>query len=521
MMRIDKVTDIETDEISYELPKGWVMMKLGDIINVLAGYGFPEKYQGKSDGDIPFFKVMDISKAILSGTIHLTKANNYISFEECNQIKAKLFPKETIVFAKIGEAIRLNRRAVLSQNSLVDNNVMGIYCFHKGINNQFIFYYFLTIRLEEYSRATTVPSIRKSDVEQISISLPPLSEQHRIVAKIEELFTKLDAGIESLKKVQAQLKRYRQAVLKSAVEGKLTAEWRAIHKDELEPASVLLERIRKEKNKDSKYADSLIDDKQDMMADLPDLPDGWVWTNFKDLASPEKNSIKRGPFGSTVKKAFFVDKGYKVYEQQNAIYDDSSLGSYYINEEKFKELIDFSVKPGDFIVSCSGTIGRIAQIPSNAEKGIINQALLKITIDNGLILSEYFLYLFRATTYQKKVLKGTRGSAIKNISSVIDLKQIPVALPTKDEQQKIIEEIELRLSIADKVEFIINAEIKRAERLRQSILKQAFSGKLVPQDPNDEPASVLLDRIKQEKAKNDNQRKGQKSNDNTEQMKLL
>lgn len=230
-------------------------------------------------------------------------------------------------------------------------------------------------------------------------------------------------------------------MLKAAVEGKLTEEWREAHKDEIEPASVLLEKIRKEKNKDLKYAGSPIDDdKQDMMSDLPDLPDGWVWVNINHLSENDKNSIKAGPFGSSLKKEFYVSSGYKIYFES------------------------YSVKHYFSLVSHGGTME------------ILNLGILK---------------------------------------------KLPIPIPSLLEQKNIIDEVELRLSIADKVEFIINAELKRAERLRQSILKQAFSGNLVPQDPTDEPASVLLERIKHEKAKNDNQRKGQKSNGNTGQMKLL
>jgi type I restriction enzyme S subunit len=184
------------NETLPSLPDGWVWTKLGDITDVMSGYGFPKKYQGKTNNEIPFFKVGDISKAVLNGNIFLKVVNNYISEKECKEIRAKQFKKGTIVFAKIGEALKLNRRAILTQNSIVDNNVMGIYP-SSGILGKFTFYFFMTIKLEDYCRATTVPSVRKSDVEQISVPLPPLPEQHRIVARIEQLFTNLDAGVES------------------------------------------------------------------------------------------------------------------------------------------------------------------------------------------------------------------------------------------------------------------------------------------------------------------------------------
>jgi type I restriction enzyme, S subunit len=119
-----------------------------------------------------------------------------------------------------------------------------------------------------------------------------------------------------------------------------------------------------------------------------------------EFCAPTPNSIRRGPFGSAIKKEFFVPKGYKVYEQQNAIYDDCELGDYFIDERKFKELKSFEVAPGDIIISCSGTVGRIAILPPWAKKGVINQALLKLTLNDKLILPKYFLFLFRHKVHE-------------------------------------------------------------------------------------------------------------------------
>jgi type I restriction enzyme S subunit len=152
-----------------------------------------------------------------------------------------------------------------------------------------------------------------------------------------------------------------------------------------------------------------------------DLPNGWAYLFLKDITVDEKNAIKRGPFGSAIKKEYFQPSGYKVYEQQNAIYGNSELGKYFIGENKFKELQDFEVKPGDLIISCSGTIGKIAIVPENAPRGIINQALLKITLEKKIVFPKYFTYLFTSQAVQKNVLDKTRGTAIKNIASVKDL----------------------------------------------------------------------------------------------------
>jgi type I restriction enzyme S subunit len=476
MMRIDKVTDIETDEISYELPKGWIRITLSDISLIILGQSPPSSTYNEDGKGLPFYQ-----GKLEFGDIYPTPQKWCVSPNKIAERGDVLIS----VRAPVGPTNICPERSCIGRGLAA---IRGL----DGIDMKFILYLLRCFEKELASQGTgtTFNAITGNLIRDFLISLPPLSEQHRIVAKIEELFTKLDAGIESLKKVQAQLKRYRQAVLKSAVEGKLTAEWRAIHKDELEPASVLLEKIKKEKNKDSKYAGSLIDDKQDKKTDLPDLPDGWVWTKLGTLFEWSNGK------GLTQKE---MTKG------KFPVYGGNGINGSHTNFLSEKESI---------------VIGRVG-----ANCGNVHIAPEKSWITDNAIYSKWItdhlnirfaLYLL----FNIGLNKLSGGSGQPYVAQAI-LNPVTIPLPPLVEQNKIVDEIESCLSIADKVEFIINAELKRAERLRQSILKQAFSGKLVPQDPNDEPASVLLDRIKQEKAKNDNQRKGQKSNDNTEQMKLL
>ena len=141
---------------------------LADVVDIVSGFGFPKELQGKPKGDLPFFKVGDISIAWNSGQKNLTQAQHYLDQAEASSIRAKAFPKGTVVFAKIGEAIRLNRRAILGQPSIVDNNVMGLIPKEGVVDPTYLFYWSLMLRLGDISQATTVPSVRKSDVEQLS-----------------------------------------------------------------------------------------------------------------------------------------------------------------------------------------------------------------------------------------------------------------------------------------------------------------------------------------------------------------
>ena len=236
------------------------------------------------------------------------------------------------------------------------------------------------------------------------------------------------------------------------------------------------------------------------------LPKGWIYARIKDIVKNEKHAIKRGPFGSHLKKEFFVKSGYKVYEQQHAIKNDFDLGNYYIDGKKFKELKAFEVNSGDLIISCSGTIGKIARVPKKFKKGIINQALLKISINTNIMTISYFRYLFQFWTKKDEI--KSHGSGMKNLSSVNVLKEIQIPLPSLPEQKRIVAKIEsifTQIDVAKERLEVLASQVKSSSgslsMLKSSILKQAFEGGLVPQDPNDEPAEILLRKIHKDSTK--------------------
>ena len=164
-----------------------ITAKLGNICTIYTGTGFPVQYQGESSGDYPFFKVGDISKNVSKGHIYLTDCDNYISKEVARKIKGTIVPIDTVVFAKIGEAVKLNRRAITSTNCLVDNNAMGICPDQTKILLAYFYHYMCSVKLEKYAEATTVPSVKKSVVEKLEIPLPPIDEQHIISDTLDRI----------------------------------------------------------------------------------------------------------------------------------------------------------------------------------------------------------------------------------------------------------------------------------------------------------------------------------------------
>lgn len=151
--------------------------------------------------------------------------------------------------------------------------------------------------------------------------------------------------------------------------------------------------------------------------------------------------FKRGPFGGSLKKEIFVEHGYKVYEQKNAIYNDFTLGNYFIDEEKYREMIDFAIHPGDLIVSCSGTIGKVVKVPADAQPGIINQALLKITPLEDVITSDYLKFILETFSIQRQLTINSRGAAIQNVASVREIKRIKIHLPPFKTQRQIVQKL--------------------------------------------------------------------------------
>ena len=304
-------------------------------------------------------------------------------------------------------------------------------------------------------------------------------------------------------------KALRQKVLDLAIHGKLVPQ-----NPYDESATVLLEKIRAEKaekikkgelkadKKDSfifvgrdkrhyeQFADGTVKDIED---EIPfDVPEGWAWCRLRNIGE-----YKKGPFGSSLTKSMFVPKSentVKVYEQKNAIQKDHSLGEYYITRDYFEsQMQSFEVFPGDILVSCAGTIGETYILPDNIEQGIINQALMKMKI-TSLINTDYFLMFFDHILKEESANNG-KGTAIKNIPPFDIFKNFLFPLPSYSEQKRIIESINNIFSIIDNLENNKSDLQSLIKNTKSKILDLAIHGKLVPQDPKDEPAEDLLKRI--------------------------
>lgn len=385
---------------------------------------------------------------------------------------------------------------------------------NSGIDPKFAFYACKSIRLPDRGYSRHFSFLKKCD-----FPLPPFNEQKRIVAKIEELFSELDNGITALKTVHEQLKVYRQAVLKHAFEGKLTAKWREENADKLESPEQLLARIQQERearyqqqldkwkiavkewesnDKDGKKPGK---PKESAQLDLLEsaLPFGWLTVSLNWLLTTEKKPMTTGPFGTALKKSEHQSEGVPVLGIENIGNGKFISGNkIFVTEEKAEELKPFKIHPGEIVISRSGTVGEICEVPEKVNNALISTNLLRVSLDNKFILSPFFVLMFQGGCVKLQVKNLCKGSSREFLNQSI-LSSIKYPVCGLEEQKALLEQLEIIFSNIEQQEKEIVLSLEKAETLRQSILKKAFSGQLVPQDPNDEPASGLLARIQAEK----------------------
>ena len=316
------------------------------------------------------------------------------------------------------------------------------------------------------------PNVNGTKLAQIKIPVAPLNQQKNIVAEIEKQFSRLDEAVANLRRVKANLKRYKAAVLKAAVEGRLTEDWRKQHPN-VEPASKLLERIlaeRREKwNGRGKYKEPIVSD----TTNLPSIPRCWVWATVDQVAAPEPNSITDGPFGSNLKTEHYKETGPCVIRLQNIGDGVFVNGEAHISEEHFVRLQKHRVFAGDLVVASLGEDPpRSCLIPQTVGKAFVKADCVRFKPHRDAVARYLNVVLNSEPTRQRaqSIVHGI-GRPRLNLG---EIKAIVIPFPPTVEQQTIIAEVERRLSVIEELEAAVQANLTRADRLRQSILHQKW-----------------------------------------------
>jgi type I restriction enzyme S subunit len=496
--------------MSDSLPRGWVKTSLGDVCS--------EKVVQAPPKQEPVLYV-DIS-AIDRSTKRICETNLVTGADAPSRARQWLRTNDVLV-----SMTRPNLNAVAKVGAELDGAVAstGFDVLRSlGVVPEWIFF---RVRTNEFVadvcedlQGVVYPAIRPNDVRRHRLPVPPLPEQHRIVSAIESYFTRLDDAVATLERVQRNLKRYRASVLKAAVEGRLVpteAELARAEGRDYEPASVLLERILAERRrhweeaelaklkakgkapKDDKWKAKYVEPVAPDAGELPELPEGWCWATLDSLAAV-KGGITKGQKpkpGERYREVAYL----RVANVQRGYLDLSQIKTISALDTTIEDL---RLEYGDVLFNEGGDRDKLG-------RGWVWRAEILECIHQN--------HVFRARVYtddlQPELLSwygntaGQRyffdeGKQTTNLASInqTKLRALPVPIPPRAEQLRIRAVVEQQLSVADEALRSMSIDVARLARLRQSILKWAFEGRLVDQDPTDEPASVLLERIRAERA---------------------
>ena len=390
---------------------------------ITSGGAAPQGDKYFINGKHPFVRVVDMGN--LHGQKYMLQTRDLLN--DVGAEKLRLFPSGTILFTKSGASLLLNQRAILKVPMYVVSHI-GCLIPNEAIISEWLYYWMKTVDFNIYAHATTLPSLKLTTIKELRIPVPTIPEQERIVARIEELFSQLDAGVETLKKTKAQLAVYRQAVLKEA------------------------------------FNSAEVDCKM---------------LSIAEILTKTRKGMSTGPFGTMIKKSDHKTTGVPMLGIENIGRGQFVDGNkIYVTAEKAEELKAFSLKAGDIIISRSGTVGEICAVPERAEGSLLSTNLMRVSLDNTMIRSDYFIALFQSKGIVLDQIKELCKGSTRDFLNQTILKQIVFPVPSMEKQEEIVSIIEARMSVCDSIEQTVDTALQQAEAMRQSILKDAFEGRL-------------------------------------------
>jgi type I restriction enzyme, S subunit len=510
-----------------ELPEGWEWTTLGELCEIARG-GSPrpiKQFLTNDPDGVNWIKISDASAS-----------SKYI-YETKEKIKSDGIKYSRLVNEGdfiLSNSMSFGRPYIMRTSGCIHDGWLVLKD-KFGLFDQDYLYYFLGSnttykQFDQLAAGSTVKNLNIDLAKEVKVTLPPLNEQKRIVSKIEELNDRTQKTKEALEAIPQLCDRFRQSVLTAAFRGDLTADWREQNPD-VEPASVLLERIRRDRRqrweeselikmqakdklpKDDNWKDRYQEPKKIYTSNLPELPDEWSWVRAEEVC----DFITKGTTPSS--NEMFEQAGdipfIKVY---NLTFDgklDFSVNPTFINKVTHdSKLARSKVFPGDVLMNIVGPpLGKVSIVPHNQPEWNINQAIVVYRPIKG-IYNRFLCYYLLSTEclfFATSMAKATAGQFNLTLEICRDL---PLPIPPILEQEKIVAQIDNFFNIADIISQQVEEAKFKQEKLNQSILAKAFRGELVPQDPDDEPASVLLEQIRAEREKLNNSKPKSKRTSN-------
>ena len=443
-----------------ELPEGWAETIIDCISHVtkLAGFEFTNHFKYQDEGEVRVVRGLNIGFGKF-------KDDNfkYITSEISDKLPRSSLSGGEVLITYVGS---LGSVAILPNNKNryhLGPNVGKISVDQNIYSAKLLLLFLISSdaqrKIRNTGKAVAQSSLSMTQIRSLPLPLPPLNEQKRIADRLDQLLTRIDKTKAHLDRIPPLLKRFRQSVLAAATSGKLTEEWR-------------------EEN------------------DL-DL-DNWQLSEIEPFLSKKRPGMKTGPFGSLLKKSDYCNSGIPIIGIENI----SELGfqdgcKVYISQSKAKDLDTYDLQPNDIIISRSGTVGEICIIPDNIGEARFSSNTMRLILDLDLINSEYFVFLFRGSSSVLQQISDLCKGSTRDFLNQKILKALMYPLPTLEEQQEIVRRVEALFTKADRIEAQYKNARQQVDRLTPALLAKAFRGELVPQDPKDEPASVLLERVKE------------------------
>jgi type I restriction enzyme S subunit len=455
-----------------ELPKGWAIATLGEVCTN-PQYGWTSK--ASQSGELKYLRTSDIS----SGQIDWETVPFCVEIPD-DTPKYKI-QKDDILVSRAG-SVGISYRVSKVPYDVIFASYLIRFKPLDGIEAGYIESYLKSDgywkSIFDFTAGIAIPNVNATKLAALEIPLPPLNEQRRIVAKLEKLLHRVDACKERLEKIPAILKRFRQSILAAACAGRLTADWR-------------------EKNQSHNITED------------SELPIDWYWKTAEELFP--KGGIFDGPFGSNLKTVDYTDSGVRVIRLEN-IGHLRFIGEKetYISKEKYKTLTRHTVGAGDIIfASFIEEEVRACVLPEFPTKAVAKADCFCLRPYSKLVDKRYLAFQLVSRESYDRLIDSVHGATRPRINTT-QLRKLEIRMCPLPEQYEIVRRVEALFKKANEIEVRYKKAKAFVDRLTQSILAKAFRGELVPQDPNDEPALVLLERIKVERAKQEPKRRGKK-----------
>ncbi|MGR5116721.1 restriction endonuclease subunit S [Photobacterium damselae] len=418
------------------IPNHWNLKPIKYIFKIENGSTPKSGISEYWDGDITWITPSDLSKI---STKFISSSSRCITFAGFNSCGTSLTPTNSLV---ISSRAPIGSLAITTKESCTNQGCKSLV--PKSINNNIIYtYYILIIATEQLNllgRGTTFLELSSDDLGKFSIPYPPLNEQTQIAAFLDHETAKIDTLIEKQQQLIELLKEKRQAVISHAVTKGL--------------------------NPDAPMKDSGVEW-------LGEVPEHWNVAPLKYLVK-EKAA---GPYGASLTKAMYVSNGVKVYGQQQVINDDFDIGDYYISENKYKEMIRYTVYPDDVLISVMGTVGKVAVVPSTAHHGIINPRLVRYKFNTSKIKPIFVQHLIMSIRYQNRLSEASQGSTMDGLNMGI-LGDLSLVLPPINEQTQIISEVNHQSSVYNKLINKAENIIVLFQERRTALISAAVTGKI-------------------------------------------